>query len=40
MREIYFRIWDKTNKIMFDKAFVGNHPETVPLVWNGEDWFI
>lgn len=43
MREIKFRIWDKTNKTMYDKVLIGDYPETVPMVWTeyeGEkDWY-
>lgn len=42
MKEIKFRIWDKGNKVMYDKALIGNYPETVALVWDEyegkEDW--
>ena len=43
MIEVKFRVWDKSNKIMYDKALVGNYPETVPLVWDEyegkKDWY-
>lgn len=43
MREIKFRIWDKSNKVMYDKVLIGNYPETVALVWDKydgkEDWY-
>ncbi len=38
-----FRIWDKVSKIMYDKALVGNYPQTLPLIYtsyNGKkDWY-
>lgn len=43
MREIKFRVWDKSNKIMYEKAMVGNFPDTVPVVWTDygcrEGWY-
>lgn len=42
MREFKFRLWDTSNKEMYNKVIVGNYPDTVPMVWceyNGKtDW--
>lgn len=43
MREFKFRIWDTSNKEMYNKVIVGNYPDTAPMVWcdyNGKpDWY-
>lgn len=43
MRNIKFRLWDISNKVMYNKVIVGNYPDIVPMVWceyNGEtDWY-
>lgn len=43
MREIKFRVWDKSNNIMYDKALIGDFPNTVPVVWTNygcqEGWY-
>jgi len=33
MREIKFRVWDKSNKIMYNTALIGDFPNAAPAVW-------
>ena len=43
MRNIKFRLWDISNKVMYNKVIVGNYSDIAPMVWceyNGEtDWY-
>lgn len=38
MSRFMFRIWDKSNLKMYNKAIVGNFPETVPMVLVEANW--